>query len=159
MGSFSLSHYFGLCSVYSRDNLSWGSPLHLPHSCRHSFCCILLLTTSGASLLLPLPYLSLYWSLAVVGRRGGVVIKEPDWSVNSAQCCMKCTRPSDGPNRASYCKQHAHLDSNKPRGRKRRKLAQIKEGSIFVIVCVGRRVCVPKYIFIYIVIDTCYKYK
>jgi len=49
-------------------------------------------------------------------ERRGVVIKEPDWSVNSAQRCMECTRPSDGPNRASYCKQHAHLDSSRPRG-------------------------------------------
>lgn len=48
-------------------------------------------------------------------ERGGV-IKEPDWSVNSAQCCMESTRPGDGPNRASYCKQHAHLDSSKPQG-------------------------------------------
>ena len=26
------------------------------------------------------------------------------------------TRPSDGANKASYCKQHAHLDSSAPEG-------------------------------------------
>lgn len=59
-----------------------------------------------------------YWSLADVGSETGGVIKEPDRSVNSAQRFMECTRPRDGPNRASYCKQHAHLDSSGPRGDK-----------------------------------------
>lgn len=51
----------------------------------------------------------------MLGRERSL-IKEPDWSVNSAQCCMESTRPSNGPNRALYCKQHAHLDSWRPRG-------------------------------------------
>lgn len=76
-----------------------------------------------------------YWSLAGVGGERGGLIKEPDWSVNSAQRCMESTRPSDGPNRASYCKQHAHLDRSRPQGGTGEssavdKLALIKKGSL-----------------------------
>lgn len=117
--------------------------------------------TSGHLWCLPFAASTLPFSILIISccwEERGVVIKEPDWSVNSAQCCMKCTRPSDGPNRASYCKQHAHLDSNKPRGRKRRKLALIKKGSILIMVCVCPCAKIYFYILLYIHVDT-HEYK
>lgn len=52
---------------------------------------------------------------------------EPDWSVNFTQCCVESSRPSDGPNRASHCKQHAHLDSSEPQGEtKERERVKVK---------------------------------
>lgn len=71
----------------------------------------------------------------------GRVIKEPDWAVNSAQRCMESTRPNDSPNRPSYCKQHAHLDSNRPRGETGEschclQVSSDKRGSISPKMCV-----------------------
>lgn len=71
--------------------------LHPPPPVSTSFCA----PPSSRS-----PLLIISWCCGV---RAGV-IKEPDWSVNSAQRRTESTRPSDGANKASYCKQHAHLD-------------------------------------------------
>ena len=105
-----------------------GSPSDLPHAHINSFhiCFFLLLfpTPSPPPCYCPPPFPPLVASPLpfsfidhepMSGRDGGV-IKEPDRSVNSAQRSMESTRPSDGPNRASYCKQHAHLDSSGPQG-------------------------------------------
>lgn len=86
-----------------------------------------------------------YWSLADVGSETGGVIKEPDRSASSAQRFMECTRPRDGPNRASYCKQHAHLDSSRPRRRQSvDKLVLIKKRKFITTRCVCVCVCLWK---------------
>ncbi len=74
--------------------LTFHTPTQTHSTSFSSFCffilhhLLLLLSTSGSSLLLSLPYLSLLLisSWCREERRG--VIKEPDWSVNSAQSCM-----------------------------------------------------------------------
>lgn len=67
--------------------------------------------------------------------------KGPGCSVNSAQRCVKCSRPSDGPNRASYCKQHAHLDSTAPWGRSQKKVNSDEES--LIAVCLRKRKLEP----------------
>lgn len=110
------------------ESLTSGSPSLTFHTHMNSFHLVFFLTLFPTSsppptpvhlwfllrVASPLPFSLLIISWCWEDR--GAVIKEPDWSVNSAQCCVECTRPSDGPNRASYCKQHAHLDSSRPQG-------------------------------------------
>lgn len=102
-----------------------GSPSNPAHTDIHSFCLYFSLFITSLyflyspvfpPVLMPLPYICLLLISRWCWEERGGLIKEPDWSVNSAQRCMECTRPSNGSNRASYSKQHAHLDSSGPQG-------------------------------------------